>query len=278
MSDATDALAPGTFRTEAAVIEWYDDVEDEATRLTRSLPGRLEAQRTKDVVSRYLGPQSLDVLDVGGATGYYAAWLAEQGHRVHVVDPVAWHVRQAATIPGVTAAVGDARALDVDDATFDLTLGLGPLYHLESEEERVLALREMRRATRPGGVVLASAIGRYHMMSEFALLGDYAGELADRVDAVVATGLNEQRAVGFPIRRAHLAEELQTEAEAAGLLGVEVIGLEGPAGAGIAHVPARRADDVVAACARVAARLEADPRVRDTSAHLVAIGHVPVPD
>lgn len=274
----TDTFQPGAFETDTAVIEWYETVEDEAVRLTRTPTGRLEARRTQEIIDRYLGHQPLDVLDVGGGAGFYADWLARRGHRVHLIDPVPRHVRAAATTPGVTAAVGDARLLDVPDAAFDLTLGLGPLYHLEAHEDRVRALEEMRRATRPGGVVLAAGIGRYNLLSEFALMGEYTGELADRIDEVASTGLNPRRSVGFPLRRTHLAEELQVEAEAAGLIGVEVLGLEGPAAAGLAHLPDRRVDASVEQCARVARMLEADPRVRDASAHLLLIGHVPIPD
>ena len=45
----------------------------------------------------------------------------------------------AATIPGVTATIGDARALEQADATFDAVLLFGPLYHLPERADRVQA-------------------------------------------------------------------------------------------------------------------------------------------
>ena len=45
---------------------------------------------------------------MGGATGVHARWLIEDGYRVHLIDPVPEHVAQAATIPGITATLGDA--------------------------------------------------------------------------------------------------------------------------------------------------------------------------
>lgn len=258
-----------------AVIDWYESIENEADRLTRSPAGRLEAARTQEIVARYLDPQPMRVLDVGGASGFYARWLTLKGHAVHLVDPVPRHVRQAAEIPGVNATLGDARRLEVPDAAADLTLGLGPLYHLDEEADRVQALAEMRRATRPGGFVLAAGIGRFHVLSEFALLGEFSGELAERIIDLVGSGLNPNRSLGFPIRRAHTAWELQVEAEAAGLLDVQVFGIEGPAGAGVAHVPAERLDAVLEQSARIARLVEDEPQVRDTSAHLMVIGQVP---
>ncbi|MER7167647.1 class I SAM-dependent methyltransferase, partial [Micromonospora sp. NPDC000207] len=73
--------------------------------------GRWEFLRTWDVLSRTLPDAPAVVLDVGGATGVYAAPLARAGYDVLVVDPVPEHAIAAAAHPGVRAVVGDARAL-----------------------------------------------------------------------------------------------------------------------------------------------------------------------
>ncbi|MGH8964411.1 MAG: class I SAM-dependent methyltransferase, partial [Actinomycetes bacterium] len=112
-------------------------VEDE--RLTRSAHGRLELLRTQELLRRHLPPAPARVLDVGGATGVHARWLAADGYAVHVVDLVPEHVVAAAGIPGVTAVLGDARALAEPDGAADATLVLGPLYHLLDRDERVRA-------------------------------------------------------------------------------------------------------------------------------------------
>ncbi|MEU4739200.1 methyltransferase domain-containing protein [Actinosynnema sp. NPDC023658] len=116
--------------------------------------GRLEFLRTQEVVRRFAGPRSR-VLDVGGATGVHAAWLARDGHDVLVVDPVPSHVEVAGALPGVSAVVGDAR--DLPDGPFDVVLLFGPLYHLTDRADRLRAWREACRVVRPGGVV----IGRF---------------------------------------------------------------------------------------------------------------------
>ena len=83
------------------------------------------------------------------------------GYQVKLVDPMAEHVAVAASLPGVTAVVGDARRLDAADASVDAVLLFGPLYHLIERADRLTALREARRVARPGGVVLAVGISRF---------------------------------------------------------------------------------------------------------------------
>ncbi|MBO3732705.1 class I SAM-dependent methyltransferase [Glycomyces niveus] len=141
-------------------IEAYYERGGERERLTRSARGRLEFARMQDLLRRKLPGEALDVLDVGGATGIHAEWLARDGHRVTLIDPVASQVAVAAELPGVTAVVGDARELPWDDASFDAVLLMGPLYHLTDREHRVQAIAEAARCTRPGGVVAAATINR----------------------------------------------------------------------------------------------------------------------
>ena len=96
----------------------------------------LEFARTKELLARFLPAPPGRVLDIGGGPGGYASWLAGSGYDVHLVDPIPLHVEQAleaaAAQPAarLTAAVGDARALTEADASFDVVLLLGPLYHL----------------------------------------------------------------------------------------------------------------------------------------------------
>ena|SRR5258708_35166385 len=74
------------------------------------------------------------------------------------------HVTQlqadAAGVPGIRAVIGDARELDLPDASADAVLLLGPLYHLAKRTERTAAIREAARVLRPGGPLYAAAISR----------------------------------------------------------------------------------------------------------------------
>jgi ubiquinone/menaquinone biosynthesis C-methylase UbiE len=147
------------------ILDYYSKGQEQQ-RLTASL-GRLEWLRTWEILQRSMPPTPARLLDVGGGTGVYALPLASQGHRVHLVDPVPRHVARALELssksdaPLASAVVGDARALEVPDASFDVLLLLGPLYHLTDRNDRVKALAEARRALVPGGLLVSAYISRF---------------------------------------------------------------------------------------------------------------------
>jgi SAM-dependent methyltransferase len=127
---------------------------------------RIEFARTNELLQRFLPSAPATILDVGGGPGAYAAWLADQGYQVHLVDPLPLHVEQAAAAArardrSFTVALGDARSLAQNDSSCDAVLNLGPLYHITDRAERVRALAEAKRVLGPGGVVAAAAISRF---------------------------------------------------------------------------------------------------------------------
>lgn len=127
-------------------IRNYYERAPEAERL-RTGPSQLEFERTKELVSERLPKPPAIILDVGGGPGTYALWLAELGHEVHLIDPVAHLVAQARRRSDLSAhkiancSLGDARALKWNDNSIDVILELGPLYHLIDEEDRRQALK-----------------------------------------------------------------------------------------------------------------------------------------
>jgi 2-polyprenyl-3-methyl-5-hydroxy-6-metoxy-1,4-benzoquinol methylase len=73
------------------IIRHYTELFDEDSRLENRI-GPFEYERTTEIIARYLDRPSQVVVDVGGGTGVYALWLAEQGHEVHFMDLVPRHV------------------------------------------------------------------------------------------------------------------------------------------------------------------------------------------
>jgi len=242
--------------------------------------GRLEFIRTWDVLTRVLPAPPASILDVGGATGGYAGPLAAAGHSVRLIDPVADHVAVAGELPGVTAEVGDARALAEPDASADAVLLLGPLYHLLERAERLAAWREALRVVRPGGVVVAAVITRLAPLFD-GLVRDYFADPAygPLVDRALRDGVHDSDGERYFTRAYfHQPEEAAEEAVAAGLTGVRVVAAEGPmwlAGDGLVEIlaDARRTADLLDRMRAV----EAEPGIFGASSHLLVIGRRATP-
>ena len=261
------------------VERYYREVEEE-NRL-RHGPSRIEFARTREVVRERLpGPPAV-VLDVGGAAGDYSLWLALEGYEVHLVEPVERLVEEAkrrsakSSRPIASCRVGDARALDLDDAGADAVLLLGPLYHLTEASERSRALREAHRVLKPGGTLFAAAISRYASALD-GLFRDLLADPAFRsiLERDLETGQHRNPTGDwdyFTTSYFHETGELHDEVAAAGFDDVRVLGLEGPAWL-LPDIEDRWRDDRRRNDLLQTARwLESEPSIVGASAHLMAV-------
>ncbi|MGN1160138.1 MAG: methyltransferase domain-containing protein [Lachnospiraceae bacterium] len=111
----------------------------------------------------------LKILDIGAGTGRYALALAGEGYDVTAVEPVRHNLsrlKQKDTEGKVKAYQGNALCLKrFEDESFDLTLLFGPMYHLFAFEDKLKALREAIRVTKPGGYILVA-----YIMNEYGVL------------------------------------------------------------------------------------------------------------
>jgi SAM-dependent methyltransferase len=205
----------------------------ERDRLTGPL-GQVEFIRTRQILLRHLPAVPATVADIGGGPGRYALWLSGLGYDVRHRDVFPLHVdqllRDAGGSPGVEAAVGDARQLDLADESVDAVLLLGPLYHLGRREDRVQALAEARRVVRPGGPVFAAAISRWaprlrgllveRVQQRYPAAGDMIGQ-------VERTGEMPPVHPGSFCGYCHRPGQLRGEILAAGLDLVDLVSVEG---------------------------------------------------
>ena len=260
------------------VREHYENEIVEADRLTRGA-GRLELLRTQEIIRQRLPSQPLTILDVGGGTGVHAAWLADDGHSVHVIDPMPGHIEQAQQLAGprrsITAEVGDARRLAATDNSADVVLLLGPLYHLTDRRDRVLALEEAARVVRPGGLVFVAAITRFASLldglrREFLFDPEFRPIVGQ--DLIDGQHRNpDRRPHWFTTAFFHHPSELPDEADDAGLQCLEVLGVEGIAG-WFPNVFEHWDDPASRNAILFAARsIEAEPSLLGASTHLLMV-------
>ena len=214
----------------------------------------------------------------------HAQWLVADGHRVRLVDPVPSQVRRAMESPAastgrLSAEVGDARALHHPDGSADAVLLFGPLYHLTERADRLRAITEARRVTRPGGLVFVAAISRFaSLFSGLASGWLFDDEFLPIVRRDLVDGQHRNpggRPQFFTTAYFHHPDEVGAELADAGLAVREVVGVEGLAG-WLGQLTERWADPAARELiVWSAAATEADPCVRGLSAHLLGVAEVP---
>ncbi len=144
-------------RSEA--LKNYYETHEENSRL-RSRHGSVEFLTTVKYVEKYLKP-GMKILEIGAGTGIYSHYFAQNGYSVDAVEIMEYNIKvfKANTTPGEKVTITQGDAIDLkgfDDGAYDITLLLGPMYHLYTKEDKLAALREAIRVTRPGGVVFAA--------------------------------------------------------------------------------------------------------------------------
>jgi SAM-dependent methyltransferase len=259
------------------VIRHYES-RDEGSRLDRGF-GVIERLRTQELVDRHLPAGSARILDVGGATGVYAMWLAGLSHDVVLVDIVPSHVDKAAALRpqrgSITAHVGDARQLPVDSESFDAALVLGPLYHLPDRSDRIGALREAGRAVRPGGLVFVAAISRFASLSDgLCRHRIFDDSFAEMIATDLATGQHRndgQIPDSFTTAFFHYPDELRDEVAEAELDLIELVGLEGLSASEPDLAEQVLDDRKIERLLWAARQIEHEPTMLGVSAHLLAV-------
>ena len=142
------------------IEEFYNAINEDA-RLT-SKHGSVEYLTTMKYIRESIaGVDDPAILEVGAGTGRYSVTLAKEGYRVTAVELVAHNLDiLKSKLDGserITPIKGNALDLSfLPDGAFDLTMLLGPMYHLYTKEDKLQALREAVRVTKPGGRILVA--------------------------------------------------------------------------------------------------------------------------
>jgi ubiquinone/menaquinone biosynthesis C-methylase UbiE len=199
-----------------SVLEFYESYNEDE----RIIRQPLEFIRTKDIISRNLPKTPIKIIDLCGASGHYACWLAEKGHEVHLMDLSQKHLNEARNnqdkyrtkLASITC--GDARSLEYENESFDMVLLMGALYHLQEREDRLLCLKETKRILKNNGTAIFSYISRHSAMLDGFVKG-YINNLDNSItDLKILTGKHdnpEKMKGNFTTAYLHTTKEIYEE-------------------------------------------------------------------
>ena len=66
------------------------------------------------------------------------------------------------------------------DKTFDITMLLGPMYHLYTIEDKIQAMSEAVRVTKPGGYIFVAYCMNEPTIIQYAFLGGHLKEVIEK--------------------------------------------------------------------------------------------------
>lgn len=172
--------------------------------------------------------EKIRILDVGAGTGRYSVPLAEEGYDVTAVELVKHNLgRLKQKSDKVKAYQGNALKLRrFEDNSFDLTLVFGPMYHLKSKEEKIKALEEAKRVTKPNGYILVA-----YIMNDYSII-TYAFKEGHILEAISNGMIDETyhcTEAGNPLYSMVRLEDIEELNQAVGLIREKIISADGAA-------------------------------------------------
>lgn len=169
---------------EKLIIQRYSTrKEDGRENVSRTVS--MEFHYTKKHLEGFIKPD-FRILEVGCATGYYGFQYAPVCREYVGVDIVPEHIDifrekiERSGLGNISCELGDATDLrGITDASFDVVLCLGPMYHL-NESEREKCFSECRRVCRDGGIAAFAYINEIGVYAGACIVDDrYPSEAAN---------------------------------------------------------------------------------------------------
>ena len=146
--------------TNQYLINHYNNYDEDSRLVPKH--GSVEFFTTMKYINKYIKSDDR-VLEIGAGTGRYSHALAQEGYDVDAVELVEHNIEifKQHTQPNENITIAQGNAMDLSafpDNTYDISLLLGPLYHLYTKADKQQALSEAIRVTRPGGIVFAAYV------------------------------------------------------------------------------------------------------------------------
>lgn len=139
---------------------YYANYDEEGRLLSKH--GQVEYRTTMKYIHEAMGNTGKKkILEVGAGTGRYSIALAMEGYEVDALEYTAHNLEMLnSKIHGITnIRTHRGTALDLSrftDESFDMTLVLGPMYHLYTKEDKKKAMEEAIRVTKKDGYIFVA--------------------------------------------------------------------------------------------------------------------------
>lgn len=139
---------------------YYNSYDEEGRLLSRH--GSVEYITTQKYIREALGGNKQKrILEVGAGTGRYSVALTKEGYSVVALELIERNlsILKSKLTGDEQLQALQGNALDLSrfaDDSFDLTLVLGPMYHLYTKDEKLRALSEAVRVTKSGGFIMVA--------------------------------------------------------------------------------------------------------------------------
>lgn len=152
--------------------EYYDHYNEDDRLLKKH--GNVEYITTMKYIHEYLHHGN-KICEIGAGTGRYSLALAAQGYSVTAIELIKTNLEklQSQITDTMDITCMQANALDlsnIPDHSFDVTLLLGPMYHLYTKEDQIQALKEALRVTKKNGYLFVAYCMNEATMIQFAFL------------------------------------------------------------------------------------------------------------
>ena len=168
------------------ILKNFYNTYEEENRFSKSNHNRLEFITTTKYIEKYL-KKGNKILEVGAGTGAYSLYYAKKGYDVTSVELVESNIKKLkrGIDKDMNIKVHQGNAIDLstfNDNTFDITLVLGPMYHLFTREEQEKANIEAIRVTKKAGIIYFAYITNDAVMLRAILMENKLLEYKDKHD------------------------------------------------------------------------------------------------
>lgn len=168
------------------ILNNYYNNYNEDERLIRDKAHKIEFITTIKYIEKYLKKDDR-ILEIGAGTGRYSIYYASKGYEVDSIELIESNIKKMKekidNNMKININQGNAMNLNMyKDNIFDITLCLGPLYHLYNDIDKDKAIKEAIRVTKPNGIIYFSYLTNDSVILSYGLRKGNLKRIVDIVD------------------------------------------------------------------------------------------------